>query len=158
METALMSNHSTDYPAGILTKETLKSFFAIAEAPDGTLTYAPGYEHIPENWYRRPLGVANEYSATSFVTDVTQMASVVPEALSVGGNTGTVNSFTGADLGNITGGAYQTPDRTDPTKFVCFFYQLSLALLPDFLRSEALGLLQEKIGPFVDPECAKIGK
>ena len=69
-----------------------------------------------------------------------------------------MNSFTGADLGNITGGAYQTSDLTDPTKFVCFFYQLSLALVPDFLRSEALGLLQEKIGPFVDPECAKIGK
>ena len=116
-----MSNHCADYPAGILTKETLKSFFAITEAPDGTLTYTPGYERIPENWYRRPLDAANEYSATSFATNLAQMASVVPEALSVSGNTGTVNSFTGADLGNITGGAYQISGLTDPAKCFCFF-------------------------------------
>ena len=95
-----------------------------------------------------------------------QIAAVVPEAVSVGGNTGEVNTFTGVDLGNITGGAYQTSDLTNPTKFVCFFYQLTLALVPDFLRSEALGnalggalnLLQTQISPFVDPSCAKIGE
>ena len=84
----------------------------------------------------------------------------------MGGNTGTTNSFTGVDLGDITGGAYHTQDLLDPTKFVCFFYQLSLAVVPDFLRSRALGsilgtaldLLQSKIGPFVDPSCAKIGE
>lgn len=94
------------------------------------------------------------------------MAAVVPEVISVGGNTGEVNSFTGVDLGNITGGAYQTSDLTNPTKFVCYFYQLTLAIVPDFLRSEALGtalagaldLLQSKISPLVDPSCAKIGK
>ena len=94
------------------------------------------------------------------------MAAVVPEAVSVGGNTGEVNTFTGVDLGNITGGAYQTSDLTNPTKFVCYFYELTLAITPDFLRSEALGsalagalnLLQTKISPLVDPSCAKIGK
>lgn len=161
-----MSNHSAEYPNGILDKETLKSFFAITEASDGTLTWTPGYERIPDNWYRRPLGAANEYSPVSFAQDLLQIAAVVPEAVSVGGNTGTVNSFAGADLGNITGGAYQTSDLTNPTKFVCFFYQLTLAIVPDFLRSEALGnalggalsLLQTKISPFVDPSCAKIGQ
>ena len=44
-----------------------------------------------------------------------QIAAVVPEAVSVGGNTGAVNTFAGADLGNITGGAYQTSDLTNPT-------------------------------------------
>ena len=95
-----------------------------------------------------------------------QIAAVVPEAVSVGGNTGAVNTFAGADLGNVTGGAYQTSDLTNPTKFVCFFYQLTLAIVPDFLRSEALGtllagaltLLQTDISPFVDPSCAKIGE
>lgn len=94
------------------------------------------------------------------------MAAVVPEAVSVGGNTGEVNTFAGADLGNITGGAYQTSDLTNPTKFVCFFYQLTLAIVPDFLRSEALGtalagalnLLQTEISPYVDPSCATIGE
>ena len=46
-----MSNHSAEYPNGILDKETLKSFFAITEAADGTLTYTPGHERIPDNWY-----------------------------------------------------------------------------------------------------------
>ena len=94
------------------------------------------------------------------------MAAVVPEAVSVGGNTGKVNTFTGVDLGDITGGAYHTADLTNPKKFVCFFYQLTLAIVPDFLRSENLGtalagalnLLQTQISPFVDPSCAKIGK
>ena len=94
------------------------------------------------------------------------MATVVPEALSVGGNTGEVNTFTGVDLANITGGVYQTSDLTDPKKFVCFLYQLTLAIVPDFLRSEALGdalggalnLLQTQISPLVDPSCAKIGE
>ena len=47
---ALMSNHSAEYPNGILDKETLKSFFAITEAADGTLSWTPGYERIPDNW------------------------------------------------------------------------------------------------------------
>ncbi|KAL8708127.1 MAG: hypothetical protein Q9220_006981 [cf. Caloplaca sp. 1 TL-2023] len=161
---ALMSNHSSTHPNGILDKETLKSFFSITEAPDGTLTYKPGYERIPDNWYRRPLGLINEYSPASFAQDFVQIAAVVPEAASVGGNTGTVNSFTGADLGDITGGAYHTSELLDPVKLTCYFYQITLALVPDFLRSEALGgllggaldLLHEKIDPFVDPSCAKI--
>lgn len=161
-----MSNHSSEYPNGILDKETLKSFFAITEHADGSLTWQPGYERIPDNWYRRPLGPQNEYSPASFGLDLAKIAQTVPEAVSVGGNTGTTNSFTGVDLGDITGGAYHTQDLVDPAKFVCFFYQLTLAAVPDFLRSRALGtvlatalnLLKTKIDPFVDPSCAKIGE
>lgn len=161
-----MSNHSSEYPNGILDKETLKSFFAITEQADGSLTWRPGYERIPDNWYRRPLGPQNEYTPASFALDLIKIAQTVPEAVSVGGNTGTTNSFVGVNLGDITGGAYRTEDLLDPQKFVCFFYQLSLAIVPDFLRSQALGtalgsalaLLQGKIGPFVDPSCATIGK
>lgn len=133
----------------------------------GTTPYPkPKQNSLPVPRYRRPLGAVNEYSPVSFAQDLVQMAAVVPEAVSVGGNTGEVNTFTGVDLGNITGGAYQTSDLTNPTKFVCFFYQLTLAIVPDFLRSEALGsalagalsLLQTEISPFVDPSCAKIGE
>ena len=166
MLAALMSNHSAEYPNGILNKEVLKSFFAITENADGTLKWTPGHERIPNNWYRRPLGEVNNYSPLSFGEDLVQLAAVVPEAVSVGGNTGTVNSFAGVNLGDITGGAYQTADLTNPPKFACFFYQLTLAVVPDFLRSYALGtllggalkLLQDQINPFVDPECAKIGE
>lgn len=163
---SLMSNHSAEYPNGLLDKETLKSFFAITEAADGTLSWQPGWERIPDNWYRRPLGTVNEYSPASFALDLVKIAAAVPEAVSVGGNTGKVNTFTGVDLGDITGGAYHTTDLTNPKKFVCYFYQITLALVPDFLRSESLGtvlgsalnLLHSKIDPFVDPSCAKIGE
>lgn len=161
-----MSNHSAQYPNGLLDKETLKSFFAVTESPDGSLTWQPGYERIPDVWYRRPQGLANEYSPNSFNLDLIKIAQVVPEAVSVGGNTGTVNSFTGVDLGDLTGGAYRTSDLLVPGKFACFFYQLTLALVPDFLRSQALGtflagaltLLHNRIDPLVDPQCATIGK
>lgn len=163
---SLMSNHSAEYPNGLLDKETLKSFFAITEAADGTLSWQPGWERIPDNWYRRPLGTVNEYSPASFALDLVKIAAAIPEAVSVGGNTGKVNTFTGVDLGDITGDAYHTTNLTNSKKFVCYFYQISLALMPNFLRSESLGtvlgsglnLLHSKIDPFVDPSCAKIGK
>ena len=161
-----MSNHSAAYPNGILDKETLKSFFAITEKPDGSLTWQPGYERIPNNWYRRPLGLENEYSPNSFNLDLVKIAQTVPQAVSVGGNTGTPNSYAAVNLGDLTGGAYQTTDLLNPPQFVCYFYQLTLATVPDFLRSRALGtllagalsLLHSKIDPYVDPECATIGK
>jgi hypothetical protein len=161
-----MSNHSAQYPNGILDKETLKSFFAITEQADGTLTYTPGYERIPDNWYRRPLGVQNEYSPASFALDLVTIAQTVPGAVAIGGNTGTVNSFTGVDLADITGGAYHTSDLLNPQKFVCYFYQIILAGVPDVLRSRfagavlgtALSLLSNQLAPFIDPQCAKICK
>ncbi|KAI9710050.1 MAG: hypothetical protein M1812_007514 [Candelaria pacifica] len=163
---ALMSNHSTEYPNGIVSKETLKSFFAITEASDGTLSWQPGHERIPDNWYRRPLGEVNDYSPASFASDFIKMASVVPQAASVGGNTGTTNSFAGVELSDLTGGAYRTSDLLDPKKLVCYFYQIQLAVVPDFLRSRAAGasiaaglsLLSSKLAPYIDPSCAKIGE
>ncbi|KAF7563561.1 heme-thiolate peroxidase [Stylonectria norvegica] len=134
---ALMSNHSAEYPDGILSKETLKSFFAITENSDGTLTHQPGHERIPID-----------------------ALAALPSVVSVGGNTGKVNTFTGVDLGEITGGVYNGKDLLNPAKFTCFFYQIILAGVPDVLRSRFLGgvlatslsLLSSKIAPFVDPE------
>jgi hypothetical protein len=88
----------------------------------------------------------------------------VPEAVLVGGNTGTINSFTGVDLGNITGGAYNTFDLLNPKKFSCFFYQLILAVVPVVLRSRlpgdvlgsALNLLSDKLNPFIDPDVQRL--
>ena len=50
------------------------------------------------NWYRRPRGELVEYSPVSFATDLLQIIKTVPEPVLVGGNTGTVNFFTGVDL------------------------------------------------------------
>jgi len=55
----MMANHSAQYPSGYLDKETFKSFFAIS-GTSGKFTYQPGYERIPDNWYKRP--VTDEYT------------------------------------------------------------------------------------------------
>lgn len=55
-----MSNHSADQPNGFLTRDVLKSFFAIS-GPDNAHVYKKGTEQIPLNWYRRP--VTNPYGA-----------------------------------------------------------------------------------------------
>lgn len=159
MKARLMSNHSAEYPNGILGKETLKSFFAITENPDGSLSYSPGTERIPDVWYRRP----DDYN--NLAPDLITIWTAAPKSLTVGGNTGTVNSFQGVDLSDLTGGAFRTRDLLDPAKASCFFYQLVLSAVPDFLRSQLLGtvletalrLVSDNVAPLVDPACPRIG-
>lgn len=50
-----MSNKSATYPEGYLNGEVLKSFFSVTGTP-GNFTYTPGYERIPDNWYKRAIG------------------------------------------------------------------------------------------------------
>lgn len=47
-----MANKSAEYPEGLLDGETLKSFYAVTgDYPN--FKYTPGYEKIPNNWYKR---------------------------------------------------------------------------------------------------------
>lgn len=95
----LFSNKSAEYPGGFLDAATLKSIFSIT-GESGSLVYTPGHERIPNNFYKRnPL---DEYSAANFGTDLGQIYRQNPAALSFGGNTGTVNSFTPIDVGNLS--------------------------------------------------------
>lgn len=71
-----MANKSAEYPEGILNKAVLKSFMAIEGPEDNVclchmnakdiplklsqLTWNPGHERIPDNWYKR--NAADEYS------------------------------------------------------------------------------------------------
>ncbi len=117
-------------------------------------------------WYRRPLGPAGEYNGVNLAQDLITIWQEAPESLTVGGNTGQVNSFKGVDLSDLTGSAYRTSDLLDPTKLTCFLYQIMLAVVPDVLRSEllgnvlttALGLVDDNIRPLVDPSCVPISK
>ena len=65
-----------------------------------SLNYAPGNERIPENWYTRAVG--DEYTIPLFVSDLGALAQEHPELLDFGGNTGSVNSFAGLDVTNLT--------------------------------------------------------
>jgi len=65
-----------------------------------SLKYSSGAERIPDNWYTRAAG--DPYDIPFFMSDFKTLVQQHPELLNFGGNTGTVNSFTGLDIGNLT--------------------------------------------------------
>ncbi|KAI4194513.1 MAG: hypothetical protein LQ350_007720, partial [Teloschistes chrysophthalmus] len=147
----MMANHSAKYPEGYLDKETFKSFFAVSGTP-GQFIYRHGYERIPDNWYKRPIG--DEYTipecvppfppivktATltaafldSFLIDVLEYAAQDPRLLSVGGNTGTTNSFTGVDITALTKGVFNGATLLEGNNLQCFIFQLVQAEASGFV-------------------------
>lgn len=58
-----MSNKSAEYPEGRLNKEVLKSFMAVS-GPENNLKHTPGYEKMPDSWYKR--NPSDEYSVPYF--------------------------------------------------------------------------------------------
>lgn len=133
-----MSNKSAEYPEGRLNGEVLKSFYAIT-GEDGNFTYTPGYERIPDNWYKR--NAADEYTMVSLVTDAAKMILAYPEFASVGGNTGTVNSFTGIDLANLTDGVFNLATLTEGNNAMCFVTQITVEILTEFVKPLVLDVL-----------------
>jgi len=126
-----MSNKSAEYPEGYLDGETLKSFFAITGKP-GYFKYNEGQEKIPDNWYKRAIG--DEYTIPYFESDLLAAALEYPEFLSVGGNTGTVNSFTGVDISDLTGGVYNSKNLLEGNNAACFAFQAAVQSAPDILE------------------------
>jgi hypothetical protein len=128
----MFSNKSPEYPDNwILGKEILKTFFSIS-GPDDDLVYTEGYERIPLNFYKRAIG--NEYTIPLFIEDTFSFASKFPEMFSIGGNTGEVDSYAALDLGNLTGGIYNSADLLERNNLWCFVFQSLLAAAPDALK------------------------
>ncbi|KAJ1307970.1 hypothetical protein OPQ81_002047 [Rhizoctonia solani] len=118
---ALLSNHSAEHPDGFLNHNVLKTFYGITGDIDN-LSYQPGHERIPENWYRRP----DDYDLfLHIMPDMTKVALGYPEFFSFGGNTGKPNSFAGANLNDLTGGVYNAKGLLDGKTLVCFALQAS---------------------------------
>ena len=144
-----MANHTSANPDGILRKDVLKSFFSIT-GDEGDFTYTPGHERIPENWYRRAVG--DEYTIPFFATDANAIALAHPEFLSVGGNTGTTDSFVGLDAANLTGGVYNAQNLLEGNNLACFGYQAAVLSAPDLLKglvsdvAGAVSALTESLG------------
>lgn len=151
----VFANHSAAGP--VLTRSVLLSFLGVTENSSGQLTVNVGHERIPENWYRRssdfPLTVPD------FLSQVAELIALYPRAASVGGNTGTVNSFVGLDLGDLTGGVFNSGDLADPAKLSCFLFRVSQILVPPVLHSlyvdtvAALGLVNNWFGLFAGLGC-----
>lgn len=130
----MMANHSEEYPEGYLDRKTFASFFGVdVDARGKNFNVKQGWERIPDNWYKRPID--DEFSIPDFLLDVLEHAEYDPRLLSFGGNTKGVNSFTGVDIGNLTGGVFNFLNLLDPKSLGCFVFQITLAAAPDFLGS-----------------------
>ncbi|KAL6719045.1 hypothetical protein ACLMJK_003280 [Lecanora helva] len=157
---AMMANHSAQYPDGYLDKETFKSFFGIT-GQSGSFKYQPGHERIPDNWYKRP--VSDGYTIPGFLTDVLNYARRDPRLLSIGGNTGTPNSFTGIDVTAFTKGVYDGATLAQGNNLQCFIFQLVQSEAPGLLTgiysdvTKALGALLKTIsGDLVGLGCPRL--
>ena len=57
-----------------------------------------------------------------------------PEFTSVGGNTGTTNSFTGLDPGDLTGGVYNAQTLLQGHNAYCYAFEVLTQESPDLLE------------------------
>lgn len=128
-----------------LDEPNLLAFFGVEKDDNGNFTYTPGTERLLPTWVRRPL--AATFGLDDIVLNLLQAASIDPNLISLGGNTGKVNSFAGVDLGDITGGAIHTRDvLNDPQALACFLYQ---AGIEEFVPSQ-VNLLYKATGKALD--------
>ena len=112
-----MGNKTEEHPEGILNGDILKTFYAVS-GEDGDFKYTRGHERIPDNWYTRNIG--DPYSITYLIADDLDMVLQHLDLDSVGGNTGTVDSFTGVDLANLTGGVLNAASLLEDNNLFCF--------------------------------------
>ncbi|KAH6882438.1 Chloroperoxidase [Alternaria rosae] len=141
----LLSNHTAEHPEGVLTQEIFRKFFAVYEGANGNMEYRKGHETIPENWYRKPV----EYGLIPLNLDIISWVMKHPVLGSIGGNTGTVNSFTGLDLHNVTGGVLNAGTLLENNNLLCFVFELLKTFLPNSL-SPLLSTLEVPISLVTD--------
>ncbi|KAL1649395.1 hypothetical protein SLS61_006503 [Didymella pomorum] len=125
----LLSNHTAENPDGVLSQEVFRSFFGVYEDAQGGLEYRQGHETFPKNWFRRTI----DYGLVSLNLDIVSWVMTHPELGSIGGNTGAVNSFSGLDMGDITGGLVNSASLLDGNNLLCFAFELLKTFLPNSL-------------------------
>ncbi|KAG9966458.1 Cloroperoxidase, partial [Aureobasidium melanogenum] len=127
----ILSNHTKENPmGGHLTKDVFASFYAVYEE-NGRLVYRKGHEQIPANWYRRPI----DYGLIELNLDLVAWFLKYPILASIGGNLGTVDSFAGLDLEDITGGVLNATSLLEENNLVCFVLEIVKTFSPNSLSS-----------------------
>lgn len=144
----MMANHSAEYPSGYLDKASFMTFFAVT-GESGAFEYTPGWERIPNNFYRRPL--SDPYTLPDFILDVLAFGLLDPRLLSIGGNTGTPNSFTGLDVSDLTDGVFDGATLAQGNNLECFILQLVQAEAPT-----AVAALYEDVTAALQPLAESI--
>lgn len=148
---ALMANKSEEFPQGYLSPENFMSWFSYTGDPQGEITYTYGHERIPAPFYKRhPLF---EWTFADILAALAQQIEAFPTTMAVGGNTGTVNSFSGVNIGDLTGGAVTAmKELTDPAKLSCFLSQAIQSSTPTFISNISPALQQQ----FLDASVGKL--
>jgi hypothetical protein len=93
-------------------------------------------------WHRRPIG--DEYGLLSLNFDALDAITSNPYIIAIGGNTGEPNTFTGVDIGDLTGGVFNAQTLLEGNNLACFAYQAVSIASPDILRGGLLGDLASK--------------
>jgi hypothetical protein len=158
----LLANRSAEHPEGYLDLETMKTFQGVT-GESGNFKWSRGKEKIPENWYKRAIG--DDYTIAAFTVEAVAQLLEHPELIVVGGNTGEPNTFTGVDLGDLTGGVFNAQTLLEGNNAMCFALQNVQQGAPDLLRglvgnvlaaltklTDALDLLLSQLG------CPQIAK
>lgn len=88
-----------------------------------------------------------------------------PKTLRVGGNTGSVNSFTGVSIEDLTGGVVNAKNLFEGDNFACFIFVLAQQAIPQFFKGplEAINNATSFLDPFLTPilgklECPELSK
>lgn len=153
------SNHSAEAPGGTLSSEVLQSFFAVT-GKNGRFVHHKYQERIPYNWYKRPGG-ADAYNVPDVFLDLIADASIYPGILKFGGNTGKVNTFTGVDIGDLTGGVFNSKTLLQGNNLACFAFQAAEAGGIDELDGAAISLgkvLAPITAVFKELKCPPLAK
>ena len=134
----------------------MQSFFGVYNTTNGTLEYRAGHEQIPDNWYHTQV----PYSLVQLNVDTVAMIALYPEVGSIGGNVGEVNSFTGVDLGDITGGVLNAGKLLEDNNLLCFVLEIVKMVSPNYLSNiystldKPLELITKTLGvPLLDFNC-----
>ncbi|PLB40790.1 peroxidase family protein [Aspergillus candidus] len=151
----LFRNHSREEPEGVLTKEHVRNFFAIYGEEDN-LEYREGWERIPENWYKTPV----DFGLVELNLILIDWLAKHPELASIGGNTGEVDSFTGVDTSDLTGGIFNLTNLLEDNNLLCFVAQVLKFASPNALSgiyktlAEPLEWVTQKLSvPLLDLTC-----
>lgn len=125
-----------------------KSFWGVVDGEDGQLEYKRGHEKIPANWYKTPV----DYGLVQLNVDLASWIGRYPELASIGGNTGTVDSFTVLNISDLTGGVLNAPKLLENNNLLCFVLQIVGSFAPDSLSglfsiiAKPLQLLTDTLG------------
>ncbi|KAE8257887.1 hypothetical protein A4X13_0g2051 [Tilletia indica] len=150
-----MSNNTDDgtgHNRQYLDDANLLPFFSYERLANGTLKYTPGHERFPKNWLRRPIGAP--YGLADVIVNLGRSAADDPRVLSIGGNTGKVNSFAGISVADLTGGTLNLLTLLDnKDALACYVYQATIEqVVPSQLKfiykdiTYALSIVADLIG------------